>query len=181
MRILYPHSRFLSAHFDCRSNPTQRQDFVLPGPKLRRCEQCEEYGPNHAYCNVCDVVLCRRCWNLQITHKKSLLAPGAIPHEKTDHDLAKKIQAVLVLRASDEQQADLHRNDRNTTWFGIVREDSELPIFRDYGRYAAIMADTSRLDRSTDFTENASGPDTRYPSLVSFVGQTGKYFFVNAK
>lgn len=118
---------------------------------------------------------------MQITHRKGLLAPGAVPHERTDHDVAKKVQAVLQLKASDKQQADSHRDDRDTTWFGIIREDTELPLFRDYGRYAAIMADTSRLGRSVDFTGIASGRDTRYPSLVSFVGQTGKYLFSNAK
>ncbi len=101
-------------------------------------------------------------------------APGSIPHEKTDIGIAKKIKAILEAKTTSAEQDRLHKNDEDTTWFGVIREDAELPIFRDYGRYAGIMADTlgpSSHHRS-DCTVGVR--DHRFPSLVSFVGQTGE-------
>ncbi|MCJ1422264.1 hypothetical protein MMC29_000144 [Sticta canariensis] len=123
------------------SKSTEPEDFVSPGPGSQG-----------------------------LTHKSNRLAPGAVPHEKTDHNIAKTIQKVLGVKTTDEEQAILHENDQDTTWFGIVREDGELPTFVDYGRYATLMTNTSRSERSRGIVV---GRDTRYPSLVSFVGQTG--------
>ncbi|KAL9047302.1 MAG: hypothetical protein Q9214_000088 [Letrouitia sp. 1 TL-2023] len=81
--------------------------------------------------------------------------------------------AVLGPNLSTEQQRSLHIDDENTTWFGIVREDGELPLFQDYGRYANIMADTSASNVRSGSRWINNGRDVRYPSLVSFVGQTG--------
>lgn len=136
---------------------------------------CQKDGFSVSYCNVCNESFCGGCWNSQITHQKNRLAPGAVPHEKTDHNIAKTIQTVLEVKTTDEEQAVLHQNDQDTTWFGITRHDGELPIFQDYGRYATLMTNTSRSERSRDFMGVMDGRDTRYPSLVSFVGQTGKY------
>ena len=100
-------------------------------------------------------------------------APGSIPHEKTDFSTAEKIKAILEVQTTSAQQQVLHENDEGTTWFGVIREDIELPIFRDYGRFAALMADTLHplFRYSSDGTSGAR--DHRFPSLVSFVGQTG--------
>ena len=40
------------------------------------------------------------------------------------------------------EQEILHKKDQDTKWFGVIREEAELPVFRDYGRFAGIMADT---------------------------------------
>lgn len=140
--------------------------------------QCGKYFFSVFYCNVCNISFCGGCWNSQVTHKSNILAPGAVPHEKTDHKIAKTIQKVLEVKTTDEEQAVLHENDQNTTWFGIIREDGELPTFVDHGRYATLMTNTSRSERSRGIVD---GRDTRYPSLVSFVGQTGECPFVNAE
>lgn len=140
---------------------------------MKRCEQCEQYGLNRSYCNVRMGLLCHSCWNLQIPHKNNRLAPGSIPHEPTDPEIAMKIHKVLELKITDEQQDALHRNDRDTTWFGIIREQGELPLFQDYGRYSALMTNTSQRERVLNSANLVDGRDTRYPSLVSFVGQTG--------
>lgn len=171
------------AYFGCRSiasTSPQQIDLVQQTPGSQCCAQCEKYGSSLSYCNVCTVSFCFGCWESQITHKSNRLAPGAVPHERTDHNIAKTIQTVLEVKKTDEEQAVLHQNDQDTTWFGIIREDSELPIFRDYGRYASLMTNTSRSERSRDFTGAVHGRDTRYPSLVSFVGQTGNYPFAYA-
>lgn len=99
-----------------------------------------------------------------------------MPHEKTDRKIAKKIQNILTPNTTAEEQDMLHQNDQNTTWFGIIREDGELPLFRDYGRYGDLMASTLRFKRASNSSGALLGHNTRYPSLVSFVGQTGKGF-----
>jgi len=68
----------------------------------------------------------------------------------------------------------MHKNDEETTWFGVTRDDTAFHSFRDYGRYAEIMIET------LDFSPHRSSPwapdvrDHRFPSLVPFVGQTGE-------
>lgn len=127
------------------------------------------------YCNVCDGIFCDHCWPVQIPHKKGRMAPGAIPHERTNYELATKIRAILEAKMTSAEQDMLHKNDEDTTWFGVTREEAELPCFQDYGRYASIMTDT--LDEAShngaDWTPGVR--DHRFPSLVSFVGQTGMF------
>ena len=86
---------------------------------------------------------------------------------------------MLELKITDEEQEILHRNDLDTAWFGIVREQGELPLFQDYGRYSTLMTNTSRRERVLNYANIVGGRDTRYPSLVSFVGQTGNYQSLN--
>ena len=100
-------------------------------------------------------------------------APGSIPHEKTDYRTAEKIKAILEVKTTSAEQDILHKNDEDTTWFGVIRDDAEVPIFRDYGRYAAIMADTLHPSFHYDSDATFGARDHRFPSLVSFVGQTG--------
>ena len=82
-----------------------------------------------------------------------------------------KIKATLEAPKSSDEQETLHKDDENTTWFGVIREDGELPSFLDYGRYANLMNDTLSSHNGLDWTPG--GRDHRFPSLVSFVGQTG--------
>lgn len=136
------------------------------------CAQCETLGPSRSYCNVCGV-LCDKCWQLQLPHKKGTLAPGGIPHEKTDYSTAKKIENILTPKITDAEQEILHQKDQDTIWFGIIREDGQLPLFRDYGRYGDLMVNTSLSGRTESSSMATRSYDTRYPSLVAFVGQTG--------
>ncbi|KAE8453842.1 hypothetical protein EG329_007618 [Mollisiaceae sp. DMI_Dod_QoI] len=95
------------------------------------------------------------------THMFGALGATGVPHEKTDPDVAEIVRATLEVNTSDYQQQELHVEDQNTTWFGIDEENGE-PTFRDYGRYAALMASFPKLQA-----------DRCYPGLVSFVGPTG--------
>ena len=149
------------------------------GSFKQMCDQCEERGDLRDYCNVCDSTFCQDCWKKQISHKKKTLGPGSVPHERTDEQAAKKIKDALDAKPNDSEQEALHKSDEDTTWFGITwdpSEDAEYPFFRDYGRYATIM--DGALARSSEYNAQWHvhvGPhDRRYPSLVSFVGQTGK-------
>ena len=81
--------------------------------------------------------------------------------------VAQKIKDVLEPETTDAEREELHQEDEDTTWFGISREDSVYTLFQDYGSYANLMVD------STHGSKNG-GRDTRFPSLVSFVGETGR-------
>ena len=139
------------------------------------CDQCEEYGLERSYCNACDFSFCQRCWDQNLQHRKKKLAPGAVPHEKTDQSVARKIKRILDHKPSETEQEELHKHDEATGWFGILREEGELPLFQDYGRFARLLTETATLQARTPLSATSSGSrrDSRYPSLTSFVGQTG--------
>lgn len=111
-----------------QSKSTSRQN---SGDQL--CDGCERYGINREYCNFCECILCTSCWEKQVSHKMQRKAPGSIPHERTDCRTAELIKAILEVKATSAEQDILHKNDEDTTWFGVVREDDELPTFRDSG------------------------------------------------
>ena len=69
----------------------------------------------------------------------------------------------------------MHMDDIDTTWFGVVREGHERPMFQDYGRYATIVAGVKnlRLEATPSLSPTSDGDEALYPSLISFVGQTG--------
>lgn len=87
---------------------------------------------------------------------------GGIQHEKTDPEVARRIERTLESDLSEEGQAFLHVQDEDTSWFGALKDDDGDLVFQDYGRYPDLMAEKS--------TQNQK---LRYPGLVSFVGQTG--------
>lgn len=100
---------------------------------------------------------------------------GELPHEKTDLDVAKKVKNVLTPDLDDSAREELHAKDIDTTWFGVVREEHELPLFRDYGRYANLISKAKdlRLELVGTLSMNSDHSEALYPSLISFVGQTG--------
>lgn len=133
-------------------------------PSLRLCDSCRKLGENRYFCNLCTVTLCERCWDFQLPHRLGKRGVDNVPHEKTDHTIAEKIQASLEPSTTEAEQEELHRLDDITTWFGVGRDEMDEPVFQDYGRYATLMAQCSSTRRVS-----------RYPGLVSFVGQTGKF------
>jgi hypothetical protein len=86
-----------------------------------------------------------------------------LPHEKIDRHLVDRYRHILEFVRSPVEQLKEHKNDEDTTWFGIARDSANLPIFQDYGRYATIMAESQTTEMNI-----------RYPQLVSFIGQTGE-------
>ena len=80
--------------------------------------------------------------------------------------MAEKIRAILKPTMNDAKQQKLHKEDESTTWFGVARDEVDDYIFQDYRRYARLMAETPG-----DWKKGEQ--QTRFPSLVSFVGQTG--------
>jgi hypothetical protein len=138
------------------------------------CEICLTCGHQRHYCNVCTYVFCDPCWETQFLHRTKRSNPG-LPHEKTDPYVAKKIGGVLNPQLKEEQREQLHYDDIDTTWFGVVREGHERPMFQDYGRYADLVAGVKELRLGSVSTLSASSDHSEalYPSLVSFVGETG--------
>ena len=92
-----------------------------------------------------------------------------------------RIKAVLQAKTTIVEQESLHKNDQDTIWFGIIRDDTAIHSFRDYGRYAAIMNQTLGVSRQKSSRLAPDIYDHRFPSLVSFVGQTGSYMVLNVK
>lgn len=139
------------------------------------CDDCQLVGPHRSYCNVCMLLFCDACWVKQLVHRRNRSTAGSIPHEKTEHIIARKVQEVLTPDLTDADREKLHTADIDTTWFGVAREENELPLFRDYGRYANLIAENKdmRLEASTTSSATSDHSETLYPSLVSFVGQTG--------
>ncbi|THV63889.1 hypothetical protein D6D28_10317 [Aureobasidium pullulans] len=133
------------------------------------CVGCEILGPDRSYCNMCECSLCDPCWKQQLAHKKNTLQYG-ISHEKTPRSLAQKMHPVFFPDFDEDELEELHCKDFIASWFGVHREDSGCPLLRDYGRFEGLMASTRQLAQ-----ENHSylDPSARYPSFVSFVGQTG--------
>jgi hypothetical protein len=118
-------------------------------------------------CVQCDGAFCDDCWAKQFPHKPGKIGADGLPHEKTDLKVVERLRDTLDRQdRTPEEQEKLHKNDEDTTWFGIARDEANMPIFQDYGRYAAILAESLAMRRRS-----------RYPQLVSFIGQTGMISF----
>jgi energy-coupling factor transporter ATP-binding protein EcfA2 len=109
-----------------------------------------------------DSDFCDECWGKQGPHKAGKTGPDGLPHEKANPTIVKRLQDILTPPKEHVEQQMLHAEDEDTTWFGVVRNNQNSPAFQDYGRYSAIMADS-----------NSGEFKSRYPHLVSFIGQTG--------
>jgi energy-coupling factor transporter ATP-binding protein EcfA2 len=85
-----------------------------------------------------------------------------LPHEKADPAIVQRLKDILSPPCDHEEQQMLHVEDEDTTWFGLAKDKDNQSTFEDYGRYSAIMAES-----------NTTEYQSRYPHLVSFIGQTG--------
>jgi hypothetical protein len=83
------------------------------------CEDCDEVLSDF-FCNVCQCSLCRDCWDRQPAHRRKRLAPGQIPHEKTELLLANRIQTVFSFSGDARTFERLHEDDEITAWFGML-------------------------------------------------------------
>ena len=115
-------------------------------------------------CVSCSSVYCESCWERQGPHQPGKVGVDGLPHEKTDKGIFERLKVILDPPEDAYELSRLHLEDESTTWFGVEKDQNGRPIFQDYGRYAALMADTRQPNASV-----------RYPQLVSFVGQTGMF------
>lgn len=125
------------------------------------CALCEESPPEISFCTACNFNLCDECWNTYPPHRKGLLGPQGLPHEKADPTVVQELKDCMD-EPNNNNEHRLHQDDEETTWFGLERDDGGTPVLAEYRRYAAVMMQASEYSEQT-----------RYPSLVSFIGQTG--------
>ena len=120
-----------------------------------------QFPKNLYHCALCTCFFCGSCWLQQLTHR-----PGVsvrVPHEKVPLNLYHRLRDAFNPPPNAESQSQLHSDDMDTKWFAVLRrDDANSRTFYDTGRYASLIASASR-GKAMD----------RYPSLVSFVGQTG--------
>ena len=134
-------------------------DVELPDPP---CEACEVQNIRVFFCVNCDGYFCEACWAKERAHKPGKLGPDGLPHEKADSEVVSRLKATFNPPSDPGVQEKMHLEDEDTTWFGIARDATGRPIFQDYGRYATLIANSASREYRT-----------RFPRLVSFIGQTG--------
>lgn len=86
-------------------------------PYLVSCESCHTDQGEIWICNVCATNFCGQCWEQQIVHKK---ARGGVLHEKTNPEIAAKVQSVLAPPTNNMIRERLYRADATTAWFGMT-------------------------------------------------------------
>jgi hypothetical protein len=152
-----------------RSIQTNQSSFPAPSRSssvTEPCDVCKKTGIKTWTCIQCNNdAFCDDCWGKERAHRPGAVGFDGKPHEKTDRRVVERLRHILEPKRTPEEQQELHKNDEDTTWFGIARDSANLPICQDYERYATIM-----------YQSRTSEVNVRYPQLVSFIGQTGKTF-----
>jgi hypothetical protein len=91
------------------------------GPDSTKCPLCENTSPQvFWFCGVCKLAYCDGCWDTQAPHRMKSRALASTPHEKTPLDIAEMVGKVLGPTEDVEKREELHREDENTAWFGMV-------------------------------------------------------------
>jgi hypothetical protein len=119
-----------------------------------------------SFCIDCDTTFCSECWSKERAHAPGKTNRDGIPHEMVlNKDVIDRLKNIFAPPNDPEQQQKLHKSDAESKWFGATINSDDEPALHDYGRFPAIMR------------ESSTG-HTRWPQLVSFVGQTGEYLGV---
>ena len=131
-----------------------------------RCEGSgctSQSSATKSLCVNCASIYCESCWDKQGPHQPGKTGPDGLAHERTDFETYDRLRRILDPPESISELTRLHQEDESTAWFGMEKDSSGKAIFQDYGRFAALMADTKQPNSGV-----------RYPQLVSFVGETGE-------
>ena len=153
-----------------------------PTEKLFQCSTCRPVGSDPLYycaknCSEsdcehaegCTQVGHEPCWDSHIPRR------GNQKHKKIDAFTDYLTQLILHSEPNSDIQAELHENDRKAEWFTVNSgrlEDSEATV---------QVTDRFRRLCLPMYVDHRSSSD-QYPSLVSFIGDTGvgKSTLVNA-
>jgi ABC-type glutathione transport system ATPase component len=148
----------------------------------KECEACDEKDVSKfSWCNACGMILCNTCWDQQAPHKKKggKFRENAIKHEKTELRTAALIYSILRgwheggIEAEHGSKVDEHEDNLATKWFGVSSSNEEFskPKFYIFERFRSVVLYGDRVDSANQF-----------PSIVSFVGETGagKSTLINA-
>lgn len=130
------------------------------------CEECETQN-DVVFCTGCNDYFCKKHWSKRRAHREKQPGPGGMPHEEVDPKVVERVAQCMAEPLDDSDQEQKHKEDNETTWFGLDRDPTGEPVLAEYRRYAAIMLESA---------EASEGP--RYPALVSFIGQTGRFHVV---
>ncbi|KAK0670208.1 hypothetical protein QBC41DRAFT_97026 [Cercophora samala] len=160
-----------SSDTDCLS-PLSLNDQV---PEFDPCVLCGR-DPTWVCVQCGGGVFCTDCWDKQWAHKK--IEPQArmwrsrpvtakpkqqVQHEKVNREIYYRFADIFDNTTDDDERLKLHAWEAGAKWFGITR-DSNTGQFR-FGatpRFREIMMDGFK-----------PGSQEQFPSLVSFIGQTG--------
>lgn len=153
-------------HRAIAESPSKNVDVIQVEEETCYCGAARPSEDECYFCWPCNgQVFCAGCWMMCPPHKKNSF-PGrgmGLPHEKSDPATARKIYETLQSDQSADEQARLHKDDLDTSWFGTGRDEvTGEVVFQDFGRYPRLMQQSAGRYRRI-----------RYPALVSFVGQTG--------
>ncbi|RPA77551.1 hypothetical protein BJ508DRAFT_417003 [Ascobolus immersus RN42] len=131
-----------------------------------QCDFCDKVFPEVSFCNVCQQVYCDRCWKKLPTHKRNALGQGGVPHERTEEKIGRAMNDIFYAEYNKAELEMLHMRDRQTRWFGISH--------KDHGGedYHASFQTTRRFQNLLD-PVHPSCKTPIFPSIVSFVGETG--------
>jgi hypothetical protein len=105
-------------------------------------------------------MLCDACWEKQIAHSSRARNPGN--HRRTELRLAEVIRSILDPEEASDEQLKLYEENYKTKWFGAFIEQESL-TFYDFGQYSRLVIGMGSMDDMP----------LQYPSLSSFVGETG--------
>jgi hypothetical protein len=125
------------------------------------CEECGERQRLN-FCVDCDTTFCAQCWSKERAHAPGKVNRDGIPHEMLPNkEVITRLKNIFTPPNDPEKQRKLHKSDAESKWFGVIKNSDDDPVLHDYGRFPAIMR------------ESSVGHLRRWPQLVSFVGQTG--------
>ncbi|KAK3995012.1 acyl transferase/acyl hydrolase/lysophospholipase [Cladorrhinum sp. PSN332] len=142
-------------------------------PALARCRDCRTLSTKDDIwlCVQCRSSWCDKCWDKYPAHNPSLENddPFAFDveqsvigaHEKVSKEVFARLTRVFATLSKDDRQT-AHEAESRAKWFGVSRGEGNQLYFGDTNRLTSIINDSW----------TAEYPD-QYPSIVSFVGETG--------
>jgi hypothetical protein len=138
---------------------------MAPDLKARHCHTCKATDKITYSCIQCNnLSFCNECWSLWILHVDGAVGWDGRPHEKSNAEVVQRLRQILEPTRTENDHEHELQNDDDTTWFGVGRDSNNQSVFQDYGRFATLMSESQTPELGS-----------RYPQLVSFIGQTGMF------
>jgi len=130
------------------------------------CQTCKSTDKQTFSCIQCNnLSFCNDCWSAWVLHVDGAVGWDGRPHEKSNAHVVQRLRQILEPTRTEIDHDNELQNDDETTWFGVGRDASNQPVFQDFGRFATLLSEGQTHDTGS----------SRYPQLVSFIGQTGKH------
>ena len=120
------------------------------------------------YCVHGDCSFCDTCWDKQPAHKPNKRGTDGHAHERIDRLVVERYRNILEPSSSTQEQESLHKDDEDTTWFGIGRNRADdTPVSTNVHLYA--NSHTISIDTPVLYVEPSWIPDLwgTYVSLLS--------------